>query len=119
VCRIKHKRKYFGLHKNFLDKTQMAQPWGKIDKFNFIRIKFWSPKDNVKELKLTPSSGERKKGKEQSMVDVLSMHIWIWNIETCWSHFKEGCRRERLMEGCTKLEHNTYIYGNVTMKPPV
>jgi hypothetical protein len=23
------------------------------------------------------------------MVEVLSMHLWIWNIETCQSHFKK------------------------------
>jgi hypothetical protein len=24
------------------------------------------------------------------MVDALSMHVWIGNIETCWSYFKKG-----------------------------
>jgi hypothetical protein len=27
---------------------------------------------------------------EWFMVNVLSIHIWIWNIETCWIHFNNG-----------------------------
>jgi hypothetical protein len=34
------------------------------------------------------------------MADVLSIHIRIWNIETCHSHFKKRSeRRGRLKEG--------------------
>jgi hypothetical protein len=25
-----------------------------------------------------------------NMVDVLSIHVWLWNIETCQSHFMKG-----------------------------
>jgi hypothetical protein len=41
-----------------------------------------------------------KRVKRVSMVEVLSIHIWIWNIETCESHFMKGSgRRGRIMEG--------------------
>jgi hypothetical protein len=34
------------------------------------------------------------------MVEVLSIHVRIWNIETCQSHFKKGSvGRGRIMEG--------------------
>jgi hypothetical protein len=34
------------------------------------------------------------------MVELLSMHVWIWNTETCQSHFKNGSKgRGRKMEG--------------------
>jgi hypothetical protein len=32
------------------------------------------------------------------MVEALSIHVWIWNIEACQSHFKkESERRGKLM----------------------
>jgi hypothetical protein len=24
------------------------------------------------------------------MIDVLSIHVWIWNFEICQSHFEKG-----------------------------
>jgi hypothetical protein len=33
------------------------------------------------------------------LLEVLSMHVWIWNIETCWNLFKKRSgRRGKLME---------------------
>jgi hypothetical protein len=54
------------------------------------------------------------------MTDVLSIQLWVWDIETCWSYFKKGTRAGgRIMEGWKKLPYNTCIYGNVIMKSPV
>jgi hypothetical protein len=56
-----------------------------------------------------------KKVKGVNVFDVLSIHVWIWNIETCWSHHKKGNEvHKRIMEGMG----STNIYGNVTGKSP-
>jgi hypothetical protein len=41
-----------------------------------------------------------KKIKEVNMVEVLSLNVWIWNIDARSSHVKkESCRGGRIMEG--------------------
>jgi hypothetical protein len=52
---------------------------------------------NVKGTALV--GGQIKRVKKVNMVDVFSIHVWIWNIETCWSHFKKwGEGRERTID---------------------
>jgi hypothetical protein len=40
------------------------------------------------------------------MIDVFSIHVWIWNTETCQSHFKKG-EGKRENNGMDKLNQGT------------
>jgi hypothetical protein len=63
--------------------------------------------------------GQMKKVKKVNMIDALSIQVWIWDIQTCWNHHRRGTKVERrIMEGINQF-WVLYIYGNVTMKPPV
>jgi hypothetical protein len=48
------------------------------------------------------------------MVEVLSVHVWVWNIKIGQSHFKKGNweRRRKMMKGMneTGIQLYTYIY---------
>jgi hypothetical protein len=44
------------------------------------------------------------------MVDILSMHVWIWNTETCEIIFKKGVGEEGKYEGGETNSGPKYVY---------
>jgi hypothetical protein len=53
---------------------------------------------------LGEEEGKWRRKRRVNMVELLSIQVWIWNIETCWIHFKMGNRVGwRMMENMTQV----------------